>query len=174
MHQYVSITNINIVGGTIAQEVQCLRYWLDDPRDGITLSTNVRTLRTTLHIFRWIPRVCVPVTAPVVAQSVGTGIALPFYDHGTRSFEWSAARPGRTGKDTVPIVQEAGRAPGPVCMGRKSRPTGIRYPERPARSQTLYRLSYPGLSANITREKSNVIVKIFNSFHLVLSLRAWS
>jgi len=33
--------------------------------------------------------------------------------------EWSAARPGpyfTPGKDPVPIVQEAGWAPGPVCM----------------------------------------------------------
>ena len=39
--------------------------------------------------------------------------------------EWSAARPGRTlppGKDPVPIVQEAGWAPGPVWTGGKSRP----------------------------------------------------
>ena len=28
--------------------------------------------------------------------------------------------------------------------GRKSRPTGIRSPDRPACSQSLYRLSYPG------------------------------
>ena len=43
--------------------------------------------------------------------------------------EWSAARPGRTlppGKYPVPILQEAGWAPGPVWTGGKSRPTGIR------------------------------------------------
>ena len=59
--------------------------------------------------------------------------------------EWLAARPDRftTGKDPVPIVQEAGWAPGPVWMGGKSRPTGIRSLDRPARSQSLYRLSYP-------------------------------
>jgi hypothetical protein len=48
--------------------------------------------------------------------------------------KWSAARPG---KDPVPIVQEAGWAPGPVWKGGKSRPTGIRSPDRPARSQSL-------------------------------------
>ena len=46
-------------------------------------------------------------------------------------------------KDSVPIVQEAGWAPGPVWTRRKSRPTGIRSPDRPARSQSLYQLSYP-------------------------------
>jgi len=39
------------------------------------------------------------------------------------------------GKDPVPILQEAGWAPGPVWTGGKSRP------HRPARSQSLYRLS---------------------------------
>ena len=53
--------------------------------------------------------------------------------------EWSASRPG---KDPVPIVQEAGWAQGPVWKSGKSRPTGIRSPDRPARSQSLYRLSY--------------------------------
>ena len=60
--------------------------------------------------------------------------------------EWSAARPGQyftSGKDPVPTVQGAGWAPGPVWTGGKSRPTGIRFPDRPARSQSLYRLSYP-------------------------------
>ena len=55
-------------------------------------------------------------------------------------------RPGRfnPGKDTVPIVQEAGWAPGPVWTGAENlAPTSIRSPDRPARSQSLYRLSYP-------------------------------
>ena len=50
-----------------------------------------------------------------------------------------------TGKDPVPIVQEAGWAPGPVWMGAEYlAPTGIRSPDRPARSESLYRLSYRG------------------------------
>ena len=48
------------------------------------------------------------------------------------------------GKDPVPIVQEAGWAPGPVGIGAENlAPTGIRSPDSPARSQSLYRLSYP-------------------------------
>jgi hypothetical protein len=43
----------------------------------------------------------------------------------------------------VPIVQEAGWAPGPVWTCAKNlAPTGIRSPDHPARSQSLYRLSY--------------------------------
>ena len=59
----------------------------------------------------------------------------------------STPRPYFTpGKDPVAIVQEAGWAPGPVWTGGKSRPIGIRSPDRPARSQSLYRLSYPAHS----------------------------
>jgi hypothetical protein len=59
---------------------------------------------------------------------------------------WSAQRPGRftPGKDPVPIVQEAGWDPGPVWTCAKNlAPIRIRSPDRPARSQSLYRLSYP-------------------------------
>ena len=60
----------------------------------------------------------------------------------------SAPRLGRFTpcKDPVPIVQEAGCAPGPVWTGAENLvpPTGIRSPEHPARSESLYRLSYPG------------------------------
>ena len=60
---------------------------------------------------------------------------------------WSTSRPGRfpPGKDPVPIVQEAGWAPGPVWTGAENLAlTGIRSPDCRARSQSLYRLSYPG------------------------------
>ena len=47
------------------------------------------------------------------------------------------------GKDPLPIVQEAGWAPGPVLTGGKSRSHWESIPHRPARTQSLYRLSYP-------------------------------
>ena len=47
------------------------------------------------------------------------------------------------GKDLVPIVQEAGLAPGPVWTGGKSRPHRDSIPDRPASSQSLHRMSYP-------------------------------
>jgi len=83
---------------------------------------------------------------PGVAQRVGRGIALLFHDHGTRR-QWvvsSTPRPHfNPGKDPVPILQEDGWAPGPVWTGRKSRPHQDSIPDRPAHSQSLYRLSYP-------------------------------
>jgi hypothetical protein len=48
------------------------------------------------------------------------------------------------GKDPVHIVQETGRASGPVWTGAENlAPTGVRSPDRLARIQSLYRLSYP-------------------------------
>jgi hypothetical protein len=82
-----------------------------------------------------------------VAQRVGRGIALLFYDLGTRRGWVVSVTPWpyfTHGKDPVPILQEAGWAPGSVWTGaEKLAPTGIRSPDRPARCQSLYRLSYP-------------------------------
>ena len=74
-------------------------------------------------------------------------IALLFHDHGTRR-GWGVSvtpRPLFTpGKDPVPIVQKAGWTPGPFWTGPENlAPTGIRSPDRPARSQSLYRMRYP-------------------------------
>ena len=74
------------------------------------------------------------------------GMALLFYDHGTKR-GWGVSVTPRplfaTGKDAVPIVQEAGWAPGPVWIGAENlAPTGFRSPDLPARSQSLYRLRY--------------------------------
>ena len=64
------------------------------------------------------------------AQRVGRGIALLFHDRGARR-GWvvsSTPRPHFTsGKDPVPILQEAGWAPGPVWRAENLVPTGIRY-----------------------------------------------
>ena len=75
------------------------------------------------------------------------GITLPFQDHDTMK-GWGVSgtpRPLFTpGKDPVHIVQEAGWTPGPVWTGTENlAPTEIRSPDRPARSQSLYRLRYP-------------------------------
>ena len=56
----------------------------------------------------------------------------------------STPRPHFTpGKEPVPILQEAGWTPGPVWRGGKSRPHRDSIPDRPAGSQSLYRLSHP-------------------------------
>jgi hypothetical protein len=75
------------------------------------------------------------------------GIALLFHDHGTRR-GWGVSVTSRPlftlGKDPVPIVQKAGWTPGAVWTGaEKLAPTEIRSPDRPDRSQSLYRLCYP-------------------------------
>jgi hypothetical protein len=59
------------------------------------------------------------------------------------------------GKDTVPIVQDAVWAPGPVWTGAENlTPTGIWPTDRPARSQSLCRRRYP---AHFERQTTNKI-----------------
>ena len=57
------------------------------------------------------------------------------------------ARPGRftPGNDLVPMAYEAGWAEEQDWPGAEDvAPTRIRSPDRPARTESLYRLSYPG------------------------------
>jgi len=98
---------------------------------------------------------------PGVAQRVGRGIALLFHDRGTRrgwvvsSTPWPHFTPG---KDQVSILQEAGWASGPVWTGGRSRPHRNSNPDHPARSQSLYRLSYP---AHTLLEMSSLNLRSF-------------
>ena len=92
------------------------------------------------------PRLCTGRTA----HGGSRGIALPCHDHGTRRV-WGVSITPRPlfspGKEPVPIVQEAGWAPGPVWTGAENLArTGIWSPDRPARSQSLYWLRYPAHS----------------------------
>ena len=57
-------------------------------------------------------------------------------------------------RDPVLIVQGAVWALGPVWTGAENLvPTGIRSPDRPARSESLYRLSYPGLQPKLVAKE---------------------
>ena len=81
-----------------------------------------------------------------MVQKVGRGTALLFHERGTSRGCVVSSTPRQhftPRKDPVPILQEAGWAPGPVWTGGKSRPHRDLIPDRPARSQSLYRLSYP-------------------------------
>ena len=84
-----------------------------------------------------------------LTQKVGRGIALLFHDRATRRGRVVSSTPQphfTPEKDPVSILQEAGWAPGSVWMGGKSRPHRDSIPDRPAPSQSLYRLSYPALT----------------------------
>ena len=71
----------------------------------------------------------------------------------------STPRPHFTpGKDPVPILQEAVWAPGPVWLGGKSRPHRDLIPDRPARSQSLYQLSYPAHTQMLIRYYVQVLI----------------
>jgi hypothetical protein len=71
------------------------------------------------------------------------------------------------GKDPVPIVQEAWWAPGLVWTGAENfAPTGIRSPDRPAHSQSLYRLSYPAHMCLVRSTNKRVSCYVVFSSHL--------
>ena len=62
----------------------------------------------------------------------------------------STPRPHFTpGKDPVPILQEAGWAPGPVWTGGKSRPHRHSIPDRPARSSVAIPAELPDPHENM-------------------------
>jgi len=98
------------------------------------------------------------------------GLALLFHNHGTRSGWGVSVTPWplfTLGKDSVPIVQEAGWAPGPVWTGAKNLAnTRIRSLYRPARSQLLYWLSYTAHNSDGNR--------VLYSLAFVLNSSSWS
>ena len=82
-----------------------------------------------------------------MAQRVGRGIDLLFRDRGTRRVlvVSSTTRPHFTpGKDTVPILQEAGWATGLVWTSGKSRPHRVSIPGPPVRSSVAIPTELPG------------------------------
>ena len=71
------------------------------------------------------------------------------------------------GKDPVPILQEAGWVPEPVWTGGKSHPHRDSIPDRPARSQSLYRLSYPAHYSIGSEGEISGVVKLASHLHIV-------
>jgi len=84
---------------------------------------------------------------PSVAERVGTNMALLIHDHGTRRELMVCSTPWphfTSGKHSVPILQEAGRAPGPFWTGGISRSHWDSIPDRPARSSVAIPTELPG------------------------------
>jgi len=69
-------------------------------------------------------------------------------------------------REPVPIVQDAGWSSGPVWTGVVNLfPTGIGSLDRPARSKSLYHLSYPGSLMgieNLTLWRRNFLLNFSN------------
>ena len=85
-----------------------------------------------------------PVTCPRRTRRVSGGIAQLFLNLGTRSgCVWSASRPDRFYPRHTFTGGWVGPGAGLDRCG-KPRPTGIRSPDRPARSESLYRVRHPG------------------------------
>jgi hypothetical protein len=95
------------------------------------------------------------------AKSGSSGIALPFHDQGTRRGLGVSVTPRplfTPGKTRYPLYRRLGGSQGRSGKVRKiSPPTGIRSPDRPARSQSLYRLSYPAHQLSYTSYKNGSI-----------------
>ena len=74
------------------------------------------------------------------------------------------------GKWPVPIIQEAGWVPGPVwTVAQNLASTGIQSPDRPVRSESLYRLSYPCPQLSLHNYKIGDPVLLENGrvFHVI-------
>jgi hypothetical protein len=70
-------------------------------------------------------------------------------------------------RDLLLIVQGTVWAPGPVWTGAENVAcTGIRSPNRPARRESLYRLSYPGTQVHLI-----LFFKIFSRFQWLSRLK---
>ena len=122
-------------------------HWRDFPQYSY-LALSTHALQTIQVSLRSVTNNCVNKVKCTVVQALrlctgrtahrgSRGIALLFHDHGTRRGWGVSFTPCRSlpSEDPVPIVQEAGWAPGPVWTGAENpAPTGIRSPDRPARS----------------------------------------
>ena len=93
------------------------------------------------------------------------GVALLFHDHGTRRWwgvsvtPWPLFTPG---KNKVLIVPEGAWVPGPVWTGAENLAhSGIRSPDHPACSQSLYRLHYPAHIVCIVHDVNSTYVTRF-------------
>jgi len=91
------------------------------------------------------------------------GRPILFLDHVTRGGERSASRPGRSlppGKTQYPLHMRLGGPHGPVWTSAENfAPTAIRSVDRPAHSQSLYRLSYQAHNLSDNVEKKSVLTK---------------
>ena len=114
---------------------------------------------------------------PGVAQRVGRGIALLFHDHGTRrgvSGQQHAPAALYPGKEPVPILQEAGWAPGIAWTDGKSRSHRCSIPDRPGRSQSLYRLSYAAHTHVYMCVYIYIYIYIYRFACFLCGLESWS
>jgi len=135
-----------------------------------------------IYIYKVKKKVKWPRYRPGLAQRVGRVIVLLFHDHSTRR-GWvvsSTAQPHFTpGKDSVPILQEAGWAPGPVWMDGKSRPHRDSILDLPARSSVAVPTVLPCPHTHICKQKhththTHIYIYIYIYIYIVTCLTAWN
>ena len=122
------------------------------PEDGgSTLLQNVDTgvtISQTYSLTNTVVKEKVTLEQVMEAQSCSRLYVYSLFDLGFR-WEWMVNTTNRPlysrEKDPVPTVQDAGWARGSVWSGAECVDlTGMRFADRPARSESLYRLSYRG------------------------------
>jgi len=126
--------NINI--NFISMDFACLFVCLSSHSFIVYLQFQRGTSITNVKKVKCTPVQALRLYTGRTAHRGSRGVALLFLDHGTRRGEGSVSRLGRSllpGKDSVPIVQEAGWDPGPVWSG--------------AENLAPHRDSIPGLSS---------------------------
>jgi hypothetical protein len=96
---------------------------------------------------KWVEKVKLTLELSMKAQIGSRSTALPSLTSALDRGGWLTSRSGRftPGNDPVHTVQEAGLASGIVLTGTKNpATTGIQSADRPARSESLYRLRHIG------------------------------
>ena len=145
------LSNLHVKGKPAVLPDRAIRrqshYFIYRPRKAYVLTAHLFSYSCVLFWPLWKPKGKVKVKCTLVqalrlctgrtAHRGSRGIALPFHDHSIRR-GWGVGvtpRPLFTPwKDSVPIVQKAGWAPGPVWTGSENlAPTGIQSPDSPAR-----------------------------------------
>jgi hypothetical protein len=89
--------------------------------------------------------------------------------------EWSAVRPGRTlppGKTRCPLYRRLGGPQGRSGQAENLSPNGIRSPDHPARSQSLYPLSYPA-HCEMSRACNKLHLDNIRNAYKNFSLKTW-
>jgi len=79
--------------------------------------------------------------------------------------DWSAARPGRNlprGKTRYKLYRRLGGPQGRSGRGGKSRPHRNSIPDRPAHSQSLYRLSYRAHPMTLGKGRSTIGIRKYH------------
>ena len=127
-------------------------------------------LGSTIFVHPYLSEIKKGKVSPLQARLWPRGwVEISFYSSKTAALEegeWSAARPSRTlppVKTRYPLYRRLGGPQGRSGWAENLAPTGIRSPDRPAHSQSLYRLSYHLSEVNQSCYRPGVAQRVLGS-----------